>query len=73
MSEAAASILQAALKLSDVERVQLAEALLQSMPPDEGEEEVTEQEFYAELQRRQAEYERDPSTAISWSELRKQS
>ncbi len=72
MSDATDSVLQAALKLSDQERAELVDALLDSLPPEEDFVEVTEKEFLAELERRAVELDADPSAGIPWSELKKQ-
>jgi putative addiction module component (TIGR02574 family) len=70
MSETARAILAAALTLSEAERAELAGRLLESLPPPDEWEEVTEEELHAELSRRVAEAERDPSVVIPWSEFR---
>jgi putative addiction module component (TIGR02574 family) len=70
MSDSAKSILEAALKLSETERAELADALMESLPPDEDLIELTEEKFAAELDRRLADHDRDPSSAIPWSELK---
>lgn len=49
--------------------MQLAERLLESVP--EQIDELSEAEFLAELDRRFAEFEKDPTTAIPWSEVKK--
>ena len=68
LSEDAASILNAALKLSEEDRLELADALYESvsMEPDPNDD-----EFFAELERRRAESERDPSSMIPWSEVKR--
>jgi putative addiction module component (TIGR02574 family) len=71
MSETAQAILAAALSLPDLEREEVAEHLLESLPPPDGYEEVTEEEFFAELERRREEAERDPSVLIPWEEVQR--
>jgi len=58
------SILDAALALAEKERAKIAERLLASLSPDE---------MLAELDRRLVEFKRDPSKAVTWSELKKKS
>jgi putative addiction module component (TIGR02574 family) len=70
MSPETKAIFDAALALPETERALLAELLEESLPPPPEFEEVTEEEFLAELERRRAEYERDPSIGIPLSELR---
>lgn len=69
MSDDAASILNAAMKLSESDRLALALALHDSVPSDQ--EELSEAEFIAELDRRRAESERDPSSMIPWEEVKR--
>jgi putative addiction module component (TIGR02574 family) len=62
-------ILDEALALPQAERALLLERLLESTSPEE--EEMTDEELFAELERRHGEVEQDPSVAIPWSELEK--
>jgi putative addiction module component (TIGR02574 family) len=71
VSDAAESILQAALKLSEEERAKLADALLESLPPEEDLVEVSEEVLFTELERRRTELEKDPSAALPWSEVKR--
>lgn len=72
MSRVVAELLAAALKLTPDERNELAEQLLDSLDPaDTGIDAMTDEEFKAELDRRAAEAERDPSVMIPWEEVRK--
>jgi putative addiction module component (TIGR02574 family) len=71
MSDEAKSILEAAMKLSDAERLELALALNDSVPAIEDEDCLTEEELFAELERRRAESERDPSTMVPWEEVKR--
>jgi len=68
MSETAQAILAAALSLPEEEREELVERLMESLPPST--DEMDDETLLAELERRRAEYERDPSVAIPWSEFR---
>lgn len=57
------------LKLSEAERIQLAQDLWDSIPTAT-EALLLTQEQRQELERRMADHERDPATAISWEEAR---
>lgn len=70
MSDAVSNLLEAAMKLSDVERAELAEALYDGLDSDI--DELTDEEFNAELERRRKELIDDPSSGIPWSELKKE-
>lgn len=61
-------ILKAALALPEAERACLIDDLMESLPPDTGP--LSDEEMLAELERRRAELEKDPSSAIPWSEFR---
>jgi putative addiction module component (TIGR02574 family) len=63
------TILKAALALPEAERALLIDELMESMPPDTGP--LSDEEMLAELLRRQAEFEKDPSIAIPWSEVKR--
>ncbi len=71
MTAKSQSILDAALALAEEERAKIAERLLASLSPDDGD--VSPDQMLAELDRRLAEFERDPSSAVPWSELKKES
>ena len=64
------SVIDTALALSEAERAIVVERLLESLSPVTSE--ATDEELYAELERRHAEFEQDPSVAIPWSELEKE-
>ena len=64
------ALLDAALALPETERALLADVLWESLSANFGA--MTDDELYAELERRDAELEKDPSAAIPWSELEKQ-
>ena len=61
------AIFDAALALPEAERCRLVEQLLATLPP-----EGTKEEFAAELDRRHAEFQRDPIVGIPWSEVKRQ-
>jgi putative addiction module component (TIGR02574 family) len=63
------AVLKSALALPEAERVFLIDELLGSLPPDNGP--LTDEEMLAELERRHAEVEKDPSLAIPWSEVKR--
>jgi putative addiction module component (TIGR02574 family) len=70
MNEKNRALFEAALALPDDERDELLELLIESISPEPPD--MTDEELYAELERRRAESERDPSTTIPWSELKNQ-
>lgn len=57
------------MKLSTAEKIELAYELWESIPPGEEEFELTEEQIQ-ELERRIAEHERDPGSAIPWEQVR---
>lgn len=66
----AADILEAALKLPEHEREQIAHKLWESVPPLPKILYEDDPGFVEELDRRMEEHRRDPSTAVSWDEVR---
>lgn len=67
MSAELQAVLDAALRLPDDDREALAERLWETLGEDESEEDA---EFAAELERRAAEAERDPSVLMPWEQVR---
>ena len=63
-------LLHELLKLSPAERIQLAEDLWDSVAADPANLPPLTEEQIAEIERRIAEHERDPSTALSWDDIR---
>jgi putative addiction module component (TIGR02574 family) len=63
------SVCDAALALSEDERVLLVQRLLDTLPP--GACQYTEDELAEELDRRAEEARRDPSALIPWEEVRR--
>lgn len=63
-------ILEAALGLEEVKRIQLIERLLESLGPDS--DGVDDEALAAELMRRSAEIDQGTAETIAWSELRNQ-
>jgi putative addiction module component (TIGR02574 family) len=57
------------LKLSEAERIQLAQDLWDSIPPESSLLGLDEEQR-RELDRRLAEHEADPGSAVSWDEAR---
>ena len=71
MSERSASLLAAALQLSEEERAELVEGLLDSLGgPDSDIDRMTEDELAAELDRRAEEMRRDPDAGIPWEQVK---
>jgi putative addiction module component (TIGR02574 family) len=70
MSDRSASLLAAALQLSEAERTELTAGLLDSLDPAATDAELlTEDELIAELDRRADEMRRDPDAGIPWSQV----
>ena len=63
------ALFDAALALPEKERILLVERLLETLPPEQGED-MNDEAFAAELDRRFAEYQKDPSVAVPWSEVK---
>ncbi len=70
MSETAESILAAALSLPESEREALTLRLMELLPGPGPDEEVSDEEFAAELLRRKTEMEQGLDPGIPWSELK---
>ena len=68
MSPETQSLYQAALALPEAERALLAERLLETLSPEEVE--LTEDELFAELERRRAEVKQGVVKPIPWAEFR---
>jgi putative addiction module component (TIGR02574 family) len=64
------AIFEAALALPEAERALLVERLLESLPQEQ--EELTDDEWVAELERRSADFQRGTADAIPWSELKQE-
>jgi putative addiction module component (TIGR02574 family) len=62
------SVFDAALALPEKDRAALAQLLLESL--SEMQEDVSDDELLAELERRSAEADRGAADAVPWSELR---
>ena len=62
------AVFDAALALPETERVILVERLLESLSPEA--DELTDKEFFTELERRRAEVEQGLVRPIPWSEVR---
>jgi putative addiction module component (TIGR02574 family) len=70
MSDRSASLLAAALQLSDEERAELVQGLLVSLEqPTATIDDLSEDEVAAELDRRANEMRRDPATGIPWEQV----
>jgi putative addiction module component (TIGR02574 family) len=71
MSERTASLLAAALQLSEEERAELVEGLLDSLGgPDSDIDRMTEDELAAELDRRAEEMRQNPDAGIPWEQVK---
>jgi putative addiction module component (TIGR02574 family) len=68
MQSTCQSVFEAALKLSEVERIRLVEQLLETLNPEA--EGVFDDEWCAELDRRAAEFDAGTADAVDWSVLR---
>jgi putative addiction module component (TIGR02574 family) len=64
------AILDAAQALPETERLLLVERLLEDLPLES--DELTEEELYAELQRRRAEVQAGTVDGIPWSQLKQE-
>lgn len=69
VTQATQNILQSALALPETERALLVDCLLETLPPKA--DDTTEDELLAELERRYEEFQRDPSSGILWSEIKR--
>jgi putative addiction module component (TIGR02574 family) len=69
MSNEKQALLAAALALPEAERELLTDRLLDSLSPES--DAMSADAFYAELERRAAELDRDPSSAIPWSDVKR--
>jgi putative addiction module component (TIGR02574 family) len=70
MSDRSQAVFDAAMALPEDERWLLVERLLETLPPPP-DEDMTEEKFVAELDRRAAEIAQDPSLAIPWKDVLK--
>jgi putative addiction module component (TIGR02574 family) len=61
------AILDAALALPEPDRIAIAQTLWETLSP--AADEMTDDEFAAELDRRSEEARRDPSATVSWEEV----
>jgi putative addiction module component (TIGR02574 family) len=72
MSPQVDELVAAVLRLTEPERAEVIERLLDALdPPPSDVDRMTEEEFAAELDRRHAEYLRDPTVGIPWEEVRR--
>lgn len=71
MTQRTADLLAEVLALPEAERADFAERLLESLdPPPADIDQLTDEEFAAELERRAEELRRDPSAGIPWERVR---
>ena len=71
MDETSRLVLEAALRLPEDQRASIAGALLETLPPES--EEWDEDELASELDRRLEETLSDPSSTMSWTDLKARS
>lgn len=72
MSPQVDALVAAVLRLTEPERAEVLERLLDALdPPPSDVDRMTEEEFAAELDRRAEEFRRDPSVGIPWEQVRK--
>jgi putative addiction module component (TIGR02574 family) len=64
------AVLDAALALPEVDRALLVERLLETLSPEP--DDLSDDQLYAELERRSADFDQGTADAIPWSELKKQ-
>jgi putative addiction module component (TIGR02574 family) len=69
MSETAQAILAAALSLSEAERGELVDRLVESLSPPDPCADMTDEEFIAEVDRRREEALNGTDPGIPWSEV----
>jgi putative addiction module component (TIGR02574 family) len=60
------------LKLPATERLEIIDALWESLTADPAHLPPVSDELRAEIERREAEHEQDPSTAMDWEDFRKE-
>lgn len=70
MKATSKEIMEAALKLSEKDRVSMVERLLETLSPDEGD--LVDDSWDAELDRRLEDFKRHPDTSIPWEQLKGQ-
>lgn len=68
MDEKSRQVLEAALSLPEEQRASIAEALLRTLPPESDDRD--DDEWASELDRRLEEALGDPSSTMSWTELK---
>jgi putative addiction module component (TIGR02574 family) len=74
MTKETTELLAEALKLPETEREELADRLLESLdPPTSDIDQMTDEEFVAELDRRAVELRQNPELGIPWDEVKKMS
>jgi putative addiction module component (TIGR02574 family) len=69
MTSQTQAVFDAAMALPEDERWLLVERLMDTLPPPLDEDRTAE-EFAAELDRRWAEFQKDPSTAVPWNQVK---
>jgi putative addiction module component (TIGR02574 family) len=70
MSERAEALLNEVLSLPERERDELVGRLLERLDPPSDIDQMTEDEFLAELHRREVEMRDDPTSRVPWEQVR---
>ena len=68
MTTQSETILKEAMALGEIERRDIAERLFETL--ETGDDFTDDDEWFAELERRSDEMDRDPSASISWEDVR---
>lgn len=70
MAAQASQVLADALGLPETDRVRIVQQLLETLSPDEPE--LSDEDLEAELDRRLHEFQQDATTAVPWSDLKRE-
>jgi putative addiction module component (TIGR02574 family) len=66
------AVVEAALALPEADRFLLVERSLESLLAEQVADDLEDDQFFAELERRSLEFADDPSAGIPWSEVKRQ-
>ncbi len=70
MSPTGKALFQQAAALPENERLALVERIMETLPP--AADDLTDEEWEAELERRRAEFDRGDAEPVSWEQLKKE-
>ena len=70
MSDKSQAVFEAAMALSERDRAQLIQRLTETLSAEH--EDVWDEKFAQELERRSAEFEQDPSCGIPWEQVKRE-